>query len=272
MKCVKCGKSLEEGSLFCPLCGEKVSDQAVEINTPLYQTEVKGLLKSGRLVVYRDRTEFEMSRVQKLIFCYDSIAAVKKGLDRINFIMEDGRTESCAVNRKKIHEAFFTIEQACRPYLAARSRRLQADGIRFSFPSSRPGLSGILGSGLLNVSDDRCEYVVPSGKNEVISYQDVKAARSSAVGTLELCLYDGTKKAFSAEKELREEVVSFLQTALEPFIARRKAELLSRGIYFSFPNTRGALDIYEDRLEYQSEMGQTDTVLFRDIRRGGFRN
>lgn len=185
MRCSKCGKDLDSGASFCPFCGEKAPGVAAGEDKPIYEAEIKGLIRSGRLIVYRDRTEFVMSRVQKMVFRYDSLAAVRKGLDRINFIMEDGRTESCAMGIKVLSKAFFTIEQASRPYLEERNRRLRSEGIRYSFPSGRSGLSGILNSGLLNVLDDRCEFVVPSGKNEVIFYQDMKSVRVSSVGTLE---------------------------------------------------------------------------------------
>lgn len=271
MQCMKCGKMLDNGVLFCPFCGEKVSAGTQQQNdTPLYQAEVKGLLKSGKLIIYRDRTEFIMSKVQKMVLPYASLVALKKGLDRINFIMDDGRTESCAVNTKNIHEAFYIIEQASRPYIAERNSRLQSEGIRYSFPSSRSGISGMLNNGLLNVLDDRSEYLTPSGKNEVISYQDVKAVRISPMGALEFSQYDGTKRAFTVDKELRDEVAAFYQTALAPFIEERKARLLSQGIYFSFLNNqgfnKGVLNIFEDRLEYKAESGQEEIISFQDIR------
>ena len=55
-----------------------------------------------------------------MTFHFASLAAVRKGLDRINFIMEDGRTEACLVNRKNLHEAFYVIDQAVKPYLEKR--------------------------------------------------------------------------------------------------------------------------------------------------------
>ena len=270
MRCSKCGKDLDSGASFCPFCGEKAPGVAAGEDKPIYEAEIKGLIRSGRLIVYRDRTEFVMSRVQKMVFRYDSLAAVRKGLDRINFIMEDGRTESCAMGIKVLSKAFFTIEQASRPYLEERNRRLRSEGIRYSFPSGRSGLSGILNSGLLNVLDDRCEFVVPSGKNEVIFYRDMKSVRVSSVGTLEFNSYDCVKRSFSIDRELRDELAAFFQEALPPFVEARKAELLERGIYFSFINrqnfTKYALDIYADRLVYSSDMGPEDTVDFRDIR------
>lgn len=270
MRCIQCGRELAEGTRFCPFCGTQVSAAAPADDAPLYQAEVKGLLKSGTLTVYRDRTEFTVSNVQKMTFRYASMAALKKGLDRINFIMEDGRTESCAVNRKNLHEAFYTIEQASRPYLAERRQRLQAAGIRLSFPGSRSDLSGMLGSGMLDFYDDRCEYRTPSGKGETVRYEDVKAVRLSAIGALEFTFYDGTKKAFTADKEQREEALAFLQAALLPFIEARKARLLEQGIYFCFltdPGSgRGVLNIYADRLEYTSEAGPDTVVRFSDIR------
>ena len=276
MQCAKCGKELDDAVLFCPFCGEKVergaaapAARASGNEAPLYQTEVKGFLKAGRLAVYSDRTEFVVSAVQKIVIPYDSLVALKKGLDRINFIMEDGRTESCAVNRKNLHEAYFTIEQASRSYLSERSRRLQSEGILYSFPSSRFGISGMLNSGILSVLDDRTEFSTPSGKGETVSYEDVKSVRISAVGALEFVMYDGTHKAFAIDKELRENVAGFIAKALQPFIEARKERLLAQGIYFSFLDlqsyNKGVLNIYADRLEYNVPSGKSDVVAFQDI-------
>ena len=276
MWCAKCGRELDDEVLFCPFCGEKVlrdapapAVRAAENEAPLYQTEVKGLLKSGRLAVYSDRTEFVVSAVQKIVIPYDSLVALKKGLDRINFIMEDGRTESCAVNRKNLHEAYFTIEQASRSYLSERSRRLQSEGIMYSFPSSRFGIGGMLNSGILNVMDDRTEFSTPSGKGETVSYEDVKSVRISAVGALEFVMYDGTHKAFAIDKEFRENVAGFIADALTPFIEARKERLLAQGIYFSFLDlqsyNKGVLNICADRLEYQVQAGTGDMVAYQDI-------
>ncbi len=276
MQCTKCGKELDDAVRFCPFCGEKVERGAAapaaktsENEAPLYQTEVKGLLKAGRLAVYSDRTEFVVSAVQKIVIPYDGLVALKKGIDRINFVMADGRTESCAVNRKSLHEAYFNIEQASRSYISERSRRLQSEGIQYSFPSSRFGISGMLNSGLLNVLDDRTEFSTPSGKGETISYEDVKSVRISAVGALEFAMYDGTRKAFAIDKELRENVAGFISAALVPFIEARKERLLAQGIYFSFLDlqsySKGVLNIYADRLEYNVPSGKSDVVAFQDI-------
>ncbi len=276
MRCVKCGKEMGEDMQFCPFCGARVAGggeisaaSAQGSDTPLYQTEVKGLLKSGKLAVYSDRTEFVVSAVQKMVIPYDSLVALKKGLDRISFVMEDGRTESCVVNRKSLHEAYFTIEQASRSYIARRDQKLREEGIRYSFPSSRFGLGGILSGGLLNVMDDRTEFSTPSGKGETVSYEDVKSVRISTVGALEFAFYDGTRKAFTIDKERREEVCGFIREALEPFIEARKAWLLSQGIYFSFLDpqsyNKGVLNVYADKLEYHVQAGMDETVAFPEI-------
>lgn len=264
MRCVKCGNELEEGATFCPRYGERVSKE--DSGSPIYQCEVKGLLRSGKLLVYRDRAEFVVSPVQKMTFHYASLAAVRKGLDRIHFIMEDGRTEACLVNRKNLHKAFYVIDQAVKPYLEKRKSLLQEQGVRFSFPSSPSGLGGVLSNGLLNVLDDRCDYTTPAGKTESVSYQDVKTAQVTGLGVLEFTMYDGTRKAYAVEKELREEVSAFFQTALTPFAEERKARLLAMGIFFSFPRGQGTLNIYADRLEFLGSAGQREVVPFPEIR------
>ena len=128
MECTKCRREIVDGAAFCPYCGEKVAEEA----KPLYTAEVKGLLKSGTLAVYADRVEFITSNVQRMVIVYSTLVSVKKGLDRIVFMTEDGRSESCAVNRKNIHEAFYIL-------------------IRPPSPISPPGRSGFWprGSGTL---------------------------------------------------------------------------------------------------------------------------
>ena len=133
MICINCKNEIMDGAAFCPYCGEKVT-QAVQQDsgpeTPVYQADVKRALRpAGKLLVYRDRTEFVTSSVQKAVFNYAGMVAVKKGiLDSIDFITEDGRTETCPADRKCVHEAFLYIEQAVRPYLARRKERLLSEG------------------------------------------------------------------------------------------------------------------------------------------------
>lgn len=274
MKCVKCGQDIVEGAKFCPYCGERVADVKPEGETahtavkleekPIYAADVNGLLKSGKLVVYRDRTEFIASNVQKSVFYYASLMAVKKGLDRINFIMEDGQTVPCAVNRKNIHEAFVYIENAARPYIAERQKRLMSDGIRYSFVSSQ-GLNG----GILNIMDDKAEFKSKSGQSEIVYYEDVKSVCIS-MGSLQFSLYDGTSRTFSVEKEIRDEVLLFVGGAIAPYVAEKKEDLLSRGIYYSFPINPGpgggTVDILADRVEYRFSPERYENVFFKDVR------
>lgn len=264
MKCIKCGQNIAEGAAFCPYCGTKISETTALTEQPVYTAEVKSLTKSGKLVVYRDRAEFVTSNVQKTVFNYSALLAVKKGLDRISFITEDGRTESCPVNRKNIHEAFLYIEKASRPYIDERKNQLSTQGIRYSFVSSL-GLAG----GILNIFDDRAEFKGKSGQTETLLYENVKSVGAS-LGMLEFVLTDARTQSFKIEKEIRDEVLAFLAKAIEPFIARRKEALLSKGIYYSFPSSQGpdtgTLNILEDRLEYSYQGGQKDAVLFRNIR------
>ena len=176
MICINCKNEIMDGAAFCPYCGEKVT-QAVQQDsgpeTPVYQADVKRALRpAGKLLVYRDRTEFVTSSVQKAVFNYAGLVSVKKGrLDSIDFITEDGHTETCPADRKCVHEAFLYIEQAVRPYLARRKERLLSEGVRYSFPSSQ----GLLNDGVLNLSCNQAEFRAKSGKNEVISYEDVKS-------------------------------------------------------------------------------------------------
>lgn len=100
MVCVKCGREIPEKAAFCPHCGEKAAQDGLGPEIPLYQADVKTLLKSGRLVVYQDRTEFVTSSVQKSIFHYTGLVSVKKNLaNGIDFITEDGRTETCPADK-----------------------------------------------------------------------------------------------------------------------------------------------------------------------------
>ena len=78
MKCANCGHELTEGSVFCSHCGERTAGGKTGEEQPVYQTDVKGLRKAGKLIVYRDRTEFITSSVQKSIYNYTALAAVRK--------------------------------------------------------------------------------------------------------------------------------------------------------------------------------------------------
>lgn len=263
MKCAKCGQELTEGVSFCPYCGERAAAQIQGVENPIYEADVKGLLKSGKLAVYHDRAEFVISSVQKTVFNYSALIAVKKGLDRIIFITEDGQTESCTVNRKNIHEAFLYIDKASRPYIAERKNALWAKGIRYSLVCT--GLAG----GILNILDDRAEFKAKSGQCEVLSYKDVKSV-SLSMGALEFSLISGKIKSFALDKEIRDEVFSFVEKAVAPYIAERKEALLARGISYSCPSSQGSdigtLDILDDRAEYTSRSGQKQIVSFKDVR------
>ncbi len=265
MICINCKNEIMDGAMFCPFCGERVAQQDSGPEKPLYQADVKRALRpAGKLFVYRDRTEFVTSSVQKAVFNYAGMVAVKKGiLDSIDFITEDGRTETCPADRKCVHEAFLYIEQAVRPYLARRKERLLSEGVRYSFPSSH----GLLNDGVLNLSCEQAEFRAKSGKNEVISYKDVKSI-SAPAGTLDFTLFGGSVKSFAVSKELRNEVLAFVVESVAPFLARRKEALLSQGIYFSSDSSDGGrVDILADRVEYKNSGGQTAfTVFFETVR------
>lgn len=275
MNCVKCGHKILEGAAFCSYCGERVAGGKPDENRPIYQADVKGKLKSGKLSVYRDRVEFATSSVQKTIYNYSALAAVRKkmgmgtvlglGLDHIEFITEDGGTESCPVNRKDVHEAFLRIQEAIGPYLAQREQRLREQGIRYSVVSSL----GLTGSGILNISDDQVELRVKSGQNKVLSFRDVKSVGASA-GSLEFLLTDGSSRSFGVDRELQNEILSFVKTAVEPYIAQRKADLLAQGIYLSSLSSSGpdggTLSFFEDRVEFTAKSGRGEAVSFQDVR------
>ena len=133
--------------MFCPFCGERVAQQDSGLEKPLYQADVKRALRpAGKLFVYRDRTEFVTSSVQKAVFNYAGMVAVKKGiLDSIDFITEDGHTETCPADRKCVLRAA-GLDKAWlappgryfRPHQAAESEN---DGS----PVSRTGGGGDVG-------------------------------------------------------------------------------------------------------------------------------
>ena len=281
-----------DGAKFCPYCGEKVAgEKPAEVKlaevrpaeaaptevvsveerpverglteVPIYTADVKNMLKSGRLAVYRDRVEFTAGNAQKTVFDYAALMAVKKGLDRINFITTDGLTVSCPAGRKSVHEAFVYIEQAFKPYIAERERTLLEKGIHYSFVSSL-GLNG----GVLDILADRVEFRSRSGGNETVWYRDVKSV-SLTIVALQFLLIDGTSRSFTIERELRDEVFSFVEKATAPYIEERKENLLSRGIYYSFPITPGpgggTVDIMADRVEFKFGSGQRETVFYRDV-------
>ena len=272
MKCGHCGLEVVEGAAFCPHCGEKIAGGKTGDDKPLYQTEVKGLRKAGKLTVYHDRTEFATSSVQKTVYNYSNLVAVKKrlglSLDHIDFITEDGQAESCDVNRKAVHEAFLYIEKAVAPYIARRKELLLSQGIHYSIISSA-GLT----DGILNISDSQVEFKSKSGQSEIVSFQDVKSVRVSTgikSDSLEFSLINRTSKAFGIDKELRDEIFSFVEKAIEPYIAERREALLAKGIYFSsfssYRSVDGTLNILEDRAEFTSRTDQSEIVFFKDVR------
>ncbi|MCI8816173.1 MAG: zinc-ribbon domain-containing protein [Angelakisella sp.] len=268
LMCAKCGNTMVEGAAFCPHCGERVAGGDAGPGRLIYQAEVKRPLRpAGKLMVYSDRTEYVTSSVQKAVFNYTGLVSVKKGrLESIDFITEDGRTESCPVDRKCIHEAFLYIEQAVRPYLAQRREQLLTQGVRYSFPSSQ----GLLNDGVLNLSVRQAEFKAKSGKSDVVPYEEVKSVNAPG-GTLDFLLFNGGSKSFAVGKELREEVLAFVRESVAPYLARRKEELLARGIYFSsFVPDGGTVNVLADRVEYQNRLGQAEPpVFFRDVRAVG---
>lgn len=262
MLCKKCGHEITGEVAYCPCCGEKVIRKEPETDEPLFQTDIRKVLKSGKLIVYRDRTEFVTSSVQKAIFNYSGLVAVKKEWDHIDFITEDGRRVSCPADRKCVHEAFLYIEQAVRPYLVRRKERLLSQGVHYSFPSDR----GLLDDGVLNLSVEKAEFKARSGKNDVVSFRDVKSVSASA-GTLDFFLFGGRIKSFAVSKELRDEVLAFAVSSIAPFLEQRKESLLARGIYFSFIRPDGGtVNILADRIESGDKSGQTETVPFQNVR------
>ncbi len=268
MECAKCGKRIPDKAAFCPFCGEKTTQDSLD--KPIYESNIKTLLKSGKLIVYRDRTEFVTSSVQKATYSYANVVSVKKNaLNGIDFIMDDGRTETCPADRKCVHEALVYIKQAAEVYIAKRRERLLSQGIRYSFPSNQ----GIMNDGVLNLSNERAEFKAKSGRTEIVLYSDVKSV-SAFSGTLDFKLFSGATKSYAVSRELRDEVLSFVTDSVAPFLARRNAELLSRGIYFSsYGSDGGTLDIYADRAEYRNRSGDLESgVPFQDIRTAGLRS
>lgn len=272
MKCANCGHELTEGSVFCSHCGERTAGGKTGEEQPVYQTDVKGLRKAGKLIVYRDRTEFITSSVQKSIYNYTALAAVRKrmglglGLDHIDFITADAQTESCDVNRKNVHEAFLYIEQAVGPYLARRRELLLSQGVRYSLIVSN---SLGLVDGILNILSDRVEFTAKSGRREAVRFQDVKSAGIS-MGKLELTLLDAATRAYAVDKDMQGEALAFIADALTPYIEERRSALLAQGIYFSCLSScgpdGGTLNILADRAEFTAKTGRRETVFFKDVR------
>lgn len=262
MLCITCGREIMQEAAFCPYCGGKVSQEELGVDEPVYQADVKRALKAGKLIVYRDRTEFVSSSVQKTIFNYANLVAIKKERERIDFITEDGRKESCPADKECVHEAFLHIKQMVRPYLAQRKNRLLSQGVWYSFPSSQ----GMLNDGVLNLTAEQAEFKAKSGKSEVISFQDVKSV-SAPGGTLDFVLFDRRTRSFTVSRELRNEVLAFTANSVAPYLARRKQELLAQGIYFSFfgPDSR-TVDLLADRVEHRDQAGHAEAVFFQDVR------
>lgn len=250
MECVRCGHEIMEGAAFCPCCGEKVAEEKTGEDKPVYQTDVKGMRKSGKLAVYRDRTEFATSSVQKTVYNYSSLVSVRKrlglGMDHIDFITEDGQTETCDVNRKSVHEAFLYIEQAVRPYIAQRKERLLSQGIQYSLVSG----TGLGGGGILNISADKAEWKTKSGQSKIVFFQEVKSVDITA-GSLEFLLTDGTSRTFAVERDMQDEVAAFVRNAIQPYVLKRTV---------GFDKVFGI----DERIEVNEERG-----VFHILRQGG---
>ncbi len=73
MVCVKCGREAARRAKFCPYCGEKIGQITAAEEKPIYEAEVKGMLRSGRLIVYPDRTELITNNIQKTVFQYSAL-------------------------------------------------------------------------------------------------------------------------------------------------------------------------------------------------------
>ena len=99
-----------------------------------------------------------------------------------------------------------------------------------------------------------------------MSYRDVKSVSASA-GTLDFSLFGGGSKSFAISKEQRDEILAFVTDSVAPCLARRREELLARGIYFSFPALDGwTVDILADRVERKGPSGQVEAAFFQNVR------
>lgn len=227
MKCINCGQELMKGAVFCPYCGIKTAGEITDGDRPVYQTEVRGMHRSGTLSVYCDRTEYATSSIQKTVYDYAGLAAVKKrmgvgtalgfGVDHIDFITEGGTTESCPVNRKDVHEAFLRIKEVVDPYLAKRKERLLAQGIFLSGFCSCGGEKGVL-----NMLEDRVEFVFNAGSRTVVPFRDIRVV-NLLMGTLELALTDGTSISYAVEKDMQDQMFAFVREAVSPYVQKRTA-------------------------------------------------
>lgn len=109
-----------------------------------------------------------------------------------------------------------------------------AQGIRYSFVSS----TGLVGSGILNISGDRAELKTKSGQSKTVCYQDVKSVGITS-GSLEFSLVDGSSKSFGVDREMQEEILDFVRSAVEPYIAEKESSSGSGDLFF-LPKQFGA--------------------------------
>ena len=157
------------------------------------------------------------------------------------------------------------IKQASGIYLAQRKDRLLSQGIRYSFPSSQ----GFLNDGVLNLSGEQAEFKAKSGKNDVVFYRDVKSI-SVYGGMLNFTLFSGGTKSYAVDKELQDEVLTFVTDSIMPYLVQRKKDFLAQGIFFSSYSPDGRiLDIRADRAEYKRLGQMEDCIPFRDVRTAG---
>lgn len=272
MLCEKCGQRIDEGARFCQYCRKRVDRQgpegnepnrgSPEENKPVYQAEVKTLLKSGRLLVYRDRTEFVVSSEEKLTFKYEDmdLVAVEKRSGCIHFITGDGQRKSCPVDSKCVDEAFVRIADASEGRIARRMEQLQAQGVRFSIPARQRSMEGVL-----EITDRQAEFR-GKGKVKRIPFPEVRSVHADRLsGTLDIIRFGKGTISFAIGKEKRDQVRDFVQKAVEPLLEQRERGLRERGILLSSLGTDGVTtDFYEDRLERKGQTGET-AIYYRSV-------
>lgn len=218
---------------------ERLLSQGVRYSFPSNQ----GIMSSGILNLSAEQAEFMGRSGKKDFVFYRDVKSVSTSGGMLIFSLFGGGSKSFAVSTELLDEVSAFVADSIAPYLAQRKEALLAQGIYFSSDS--------LDGGTLDILADRVEYKSRSGQTEsCIYFQNIRVA-SLYGGTLELALTDGTSKSFPVEENLAAEILAFIKTAIEPYVAART---------IGFDTAFGI----EEQIEFNDER-----CVFHFIRQGG---
>lgn len=170
---------------------------------------------SGILNVLNDRAEFKATLGRNETICFKDVKSVCLSKGMLEFTLSDKKTKSFILG-KNIREAFLSFtKRKFQFYISERKKALLSKGIYYSFFSSQGS-----DSGTLNIFKDRIEFSDSLGKNNITLFKHVRTVRFIKE-KLEFLLTRGTSKFFTVDKDIQDEVLSFLTNAIQPYVIER---------------------------------------------------